>query len=146
MCWLTVRNRLTTRDRALFWGYTGDSLFMFCRNSIESSDHIYSLCSFTQGIWERVMHIYLVNNPLYCWDGVIDGGIRELQTRNFRASIHNLALAATVYYVWLQRNARIYKGHIKPEEGIFFLISRLKKVLYYPLSGILKQGCNFVVR
>ena len=66
------------------------------------------------------MHIYLVNNPLYCWDGVIDGGIRELQTRNFRASIHNLALAATVYYVWLQRNARIYKGHIKPEEGIFF--------------------------
>jgi hypothetical protein len=95
---------------------------MFCRNSIESSDHIYSLCSFTQGIWERVMHIYLVNNPLYCWDGVIDGGIRELQTRNFRASICNLALAATVYYVWLQRNARIYKGHIKPEEGIILSI------------------------
>jgi len=34
--WLVMKNRLTTRDRMLCWGYTGDIKCVFCRHFTES--------------------------------------------------------------------------------------------------------------
>jgi hypothetical protein len=36
LLWLAVRNRLTTGDRLVVWGYKGDTQFVFCRHEIES--------------------------------------------------------------------------------------------------------------
>ena len=36
--WLAIKNKLTTTDRLAKWGYTGDTLGVFCRSCIESKD------------------------------------------------------------------------------------------------------------
>ena len=36
--WLAIKNKLTIRDKLAKWGYTGDTLCVFCRSCIESKD------------------------------------------------------------------------------------------------------------
>ena len=51
MGWLAIKNKLTIRDRLAKWGYTGDTLYVFCRGCIESKDHLFFVCPFARGIW-----------------------------------------------------------------------------------------------
>ena len=48
MEWLTLKNRLTTKSRPIQWGFFGDNYCAFCRNKIESREHLYFECSFTK--------------------------------------------------------------------------------------------------
>jgi hypothetical protein len=48
-------HRFATRDRMLKWGYTRDPKCVFCRNCIESRDHLYFECEFTIRLWREVI-------------------------------------------------------------------------------------------
>ena len=48
---LAIKNKLTIRDRLDKWGYTGDTLCVFCRGCIESKDHLFFVCPLARRIW-----------------------------------------------------------------------------------------------
>jgi hypothetical protein len=45
--WLAIKNKLSTRARMLKWGFTVDGNCGFCRNSLETRNHIFFDCSFS---------------------------------------------------------------------------------------------------
>ena len=62
--WLEIENKLTTRERLAQWGYTAYTsgcLCVFCRDYIESRDHIFLEFSFAKRIWETVIGYCLVS-------------------------------------------------------------------------------------
>ena len=48
---LAIKNKLTIRDRLDKWGYTGDTLCVFCWGCIESKDHLFFVCPLARRIW-----------------------------------------------------------------------------------------------
>jgi hypothetical protein len=42
---------LSTGYRQVTWGYQGDAQCVFCRNGLESRDHLFFKCSFSSRIW-----------------------------------------------------------------------------------------------
>ena len=77
---LVVINKLSTRDRMAKWGYLGDSLCVFfCRNCLESRDHLFFECSFTRRIWDDMMKLCLVSNAEFVREDLIAWGARELK-------------------------------------------------------------------
>ena len=95
------------------WGYLGDSLCVFCRNCLESRDHI-----FFRRIWDDLLKSCLVSNAWFVWEDLIAWGARELKGKGLRVIACKLALAwwATVYHIWLQRNAIVHEDRILTEE------------------------------
>ena len=56
------------------WGYWGDSLCVFCINSLESRDHLFFKCCFTRRIWDDIMKLCLVSNAQFVWEDLIAWG------------------------------------------------------------------------
>lgn len=46
--WLAIKNRLSTGDRLVAWGYNGVSSCSFCRSCIEPRDHMFFQCTFSK--------------------------------------------------------------------------------------------------
>lgn len=44
------------------------------------------------------------------WDEEVQAAIRENSGNGFEAKIRNLAFAASVYHIWMERNCRIFKN------------------------------------
>ena len=108
----------------LCWSLIGDSNCVFCRNALESRDHLFFDCSFTKRIWVSIMRLCLVSNPLFSWEDLIEWSSSNLKGKGMRSNICRLGLWAAVYHIWLQHNAIIHGGHIKTEEQIIKLIRK----------------------
>ena len=101
--------------------FIGDSNCVFCRNALESRDHLFFNYFFTKRIQGSVMRLCLVSNRLFSWEDLIEWVSSNLKGKGMRSNICRLGLWATVYHIWLQRNAIIHRGHIKTEEQIIKL-------------------------
>lgn len=48
ICWLTIMNRLPTKDRLLKWGLNVDVMCLLCGAAEESRDHVFFSCPFAK--------------------------------------------------------------------------------------------------
>jgi hypothetical protein len=48
--WLAMRDRLTTGERLLKWGYQDNVQCRFCHHQLETRDHLFFDCSFSSRI------------------------------------------------------------------------------------------------
>ena len=122
--WLTMKNRLATKDRLIQWGICVDPVCLFCRHMLEDRDHLFFKCPFTKRIWDHIMALCLVFDAIDDWNMLVAWGTQHLQGKLFRTSLSKLAWWAMVYHLWLQRNARVHGGKIKTEEQIMQDICR----------------------
>lgn len=60
----------------------------------------------------------LIKNSKCQYDAVIELGAKEIHKKFLKAVLCKLGMAATVYDIWHQRNAGVYRGHIKSEDSI----------------------------
>ena len=62
------------------------------------------------------MRLCLVSNRLFSWEDLIEWVSSNLKGKGMRSNICRLGLWATMYHIWLQRNAIIHRGHIKVDK------------------------------
>lgn len=106
--WLAIRNRLKTMDRVVY--SSSNRRCPLCRQHNETANHLFFSCNFSLQVWDHVR--------IWCglrWRTVaIRSSIKRIK-RDFRGTrIHSkvlaIALIATVYHIWLSRNAVIFDG------------------------------------
>jgi len=134
LLWLTVRNRLTTGDRLLTWGFMGDTQCVFCRHCTESRDHLFFMCSFSARIWKECMTRCNILNPCFDWQDVIAEGCRSWRTKSMFGVVCRLVLSSSVYGIWRARNEIKHSGHPCTEEQI------LKMIIWEVRSRIASMG------
>ncbi|XP_058180014.1 uncharacterized protein LOC131298547 [Rhododendron vialii] len=111
--WLAILGRLSTRDRLVSWGVTASSQCVLCLNGMESHNHLFFECDFSAATWGQIMirnGICMAVVPLSQeleWAGQNRAG------KGFRNYIYKLSLAASVYFLWGERNSRIFQGSSK---------------------------------
>jgi hypothetical protein len=118
LMWLAVKNRLTTGDRLLAWGYNGDTQCVFFRHGIESRNHLFFQCSFSSRVWQNCMHRCNIDVPVFDWPSVIATGCVQWKTKRLRGVLCRLALSSVVYHLWKARNEIRHQGRPKTEEQL----------------------------
>lgn len=98
--WLVHKNRVLTKDRMIWFGFTVNPNFVLCQSNLETVEHTFTDCPYT--------YLVLRGSPV-----PITRTWHEWQTGIFtdgrlRKHLAWLYISAVIYSVWRERNNRIH--------------------------------------
>ncbi|CAA7031764.1 unnamed protein product [Microthlaspi erraticum] len=129
--WLTVQNRLVTRDRMRSWGLRVPEECLLCGSSIESRDHLFFRCTYSQTVWNSFFsHGSLI--PPTDLDGTISWVCASFNSPNLK-TICKLIAQAVVYFLWSERNVRLHSPSSKTSHT---LTKEINLTLRAKLAGL----------
>ncbi|KAJ9536699.1 hypothetical protein OSB04_un000084 [Centaurea solstitialis] len=107
--WTACVRRLPTQDRILSWKQEPpDLLCSLCGMVQDSHNHLFFTCNFANEIWTNVRNKMEWPDFPDSWDAVmVTISDRTTAPKRFK---HKIALAASVYTIWKERNRRLFRG------------------------------------
>ncbi|XP_019252695.1 PREDICTED: uncharacterized protein LOC109231491 [Nicotiana attenuata] len=113
----------------------------------ESIEHLFFKCTFAESIWMKLLQWMGINRQAMKWSQEVVWAYNNAKGRSANAEIYRMALAGCVYYVWQERNHRIFRAKQR-QAGIMikqiiqmicergYMMSRLRRRLedlnFYP--------------
>ncbi|GKD79976.1 reverse transcriptase domain, reverse transcriptase zinc-binding domain protein, partial [Tanacetum coccineum] len=108
--WLIVRRKLKTQDFIRIWDVS-DSLgtsYSLCQGPLDSHDHLIFECSFAHAVWDRMKVLAGMESfPPNVYD-VISDLMPIASRRTSKSVVAKLVVAASTYYIWQERNWRLF--------------------------------------
>nr|XP_016506912.1 PREDICTED: uncharacterized protein LOC107824621 [Nicotiana tabacum] len=129
---LAAHRRLLTRLRR--WGYLEDTTCSLCNTEEETIDHLFFKCSFSTQVWAAVLDWQGINRQVMVWDHELEWAERHCKGRSSKAEIYRMTLADNIYYIWQERNARIFQAK---QRNVATITRLLMQEIHY--RGKLKQ-------
>lgn len=120
--WLVVKRRIKTRELLQHRGVILDVRCELCLKDIDSVDHLFFCCEFTKAVWVKVLQKLNCQHQPREWQNEWRWIQRKGRGRSRKANMISAAFSATIYYVWEERNGRIFRHTQKTEEGVYNLI------------------------
>ncbi|XP_074309195.1 uncharacterized protein LOC141643784 [Silene latifolia] len=117
---LDVKDCLPTIDRLIGRGLYLVNRCSLCECASENVSHLFFACSYAQTVWSSLLDwIHVTYSPTdlpgaFSWILLT----QSLDKRHIRSCL----LLATVYYLWQERNRRIFAGLQRPPEVLGHLI------------------------
>ncbi|KAJ9536637.1 hypothetical protein OSB04_un000186 [Centaurea solstitialis] len=124
--WVACLRRLPTQDRMAAWKHDPpDLLCSLCGLVLDSHDHLFFECTFARQVWLQVLaKVNSIDFPC-SWEAILDA-ISNSGTAPSTLT-HRLVLAASVYFVWCERNTRIFTADRNP---IPVLVQRILSAVF----------------
>jgi hypothetical protein len=113
--WLAFKDAIVTREHMCRWGYSGDSLCLFCRASQENRDHLFFECSLSRSIWRSLMSNCGMNSSPLNWNSNVHWSLQNMKWKNLQTTVRKLCFASATYNLWLYRNALLHGRSPKSE-------------------------------
>ncbi|XP_071739584.1 uncharacterized protein [Rutidosis leptorrhynchoides] len=115
--------RLKTQDKLKPWEIRANPVLMcvFCNQCMDSHEHMFFKCSYPSLVWHRMcalIQLDMVDDWKLCRDVLIPVANRNSST----VVVAKLCYAATVYFIWQERNNRVFKRKAKSVEQLFEMI------------------------
>lgn len=108
--WLVVRGRIKTKDFLLHRGVLVDMMCVLCANDDDTCEHLFFKCDYAKQMWQAVLrNINIIHQPLD-WHSEWRWVQRRVRGRSRKAKMIEVAFATTLFYVWGERNARIFRS------------------------------------
>ncbi|XP_071740273.1 uncharacterized protein [Rutidosis leptorrhynchoides] len=111
MVWILMGERLKTQDRLKAWeSQHGSSLLCLLCNMVQDShDHLFFSCMFTSQVWSLVLTHIDFPIVMHGWKDFVLLVSPFVVRIVARIVVIKLIFAASVYYVWHERNRRLFK-------------------------------------
>ncbi|XP_020270915.1 uncharacterized protein LOC109846100 [Asparagus officinalis] len=117
--WLAVQSRLITQDRLCRMGILNANQCVLCTNSQETCHHLFFECQYSSTVWNMVMVWMNFSWKSCIWDSIIHWFSLRLNKRGFVENLKRLAFGITVYFIWQERNLRIFQGKSMQPDMLF---------------------------
>ncbi|KAJ9536674.1 hypothetical protein OSB04_un000147 [Centaurea solstitialis] len=105
--WLACWRRLPTQDRMMAWKEEPpDYSCSLCKSCVDSHSHLFFMCSYANEVWKEVTLAIGWQNAPMAWDDMLL--LMSDQATAPKRLIRKLAISATVYEVWIERNKRLF--------------------------------------
>ncbi|GJS41728.1 RNA-directed DNA polymerase, eukaryota, reverse transcriptase zinc-binding domain protein [Tanacetum coccineum] len=130
--WLAIQKRLMTQDKLLIWRPNDDFKCALCNKCPDSHNHLFFTCDFSKRIWNELLKMLNVR-LCGCWDQIIDEMKALPANRNIWSIVRRLVCCASVYYIWQERNNRLFKNEKRDNNTI---LNTAKETLGMKLIGI----------
>lgn len=104
--WMACHSRLPTQDRIGLWKHEPpDMVCSLCRLGMDSHNHLFFQCPYAVDVWRMVKREFKLFGFPEKWEDIM------LYLRTGRGPSRlsqKLAMAATMYFIWAERNRRLF--------------------------------------
>lgn len=121
--WMACLRRLPTQDRLIQWkNEPPDLKCVFCKLVVESHNHLFFECSFSNRLWSIIKKEVGISTSPDTWDDILN----MWMTGRWRSwsTVHRLAISATVYHIWLERNREYFDKQHQSIEAVAAIIKK----------------------
>ncbi|GJR07781.1 reverse transcriptase domain, reverse transcriptase zinc-binding domain protein [Tanacetum coccineum] len=123
-------NGVSMMDRVSIWDYSNvlGSTCPLCEATPDSHEHLFFICPFANSVWSRMKvkaGLGRVSHNIY---DIVDhfGGIARRKTTH--VVIAKLVVAASAYFIWQERNWRLFKKSKRSIDQVVSCISSLVRM------------------
>lgn len=120
--WLAIQGRLKTQDRLKSWEFKDEMSCSFCNSQLDSSGYLFFECDFSNKVRKQVTNHAGFGDLSSVWYELIEDLITKLKRKNIENDIGKLILAATIYHIWKERNARLFRRSFHEVEEVVWVI------------------------
>ncbi|GJV01914.1 RNA-directed DNA polymerase, eukaryota, reverse transcriptase zinc-binding domain protein [Tanacetum coccineum] len=120
--WIAVKGRLKTKDRLARWFSVSDLSCHLCRNENESHSHLFFACAYSRRLWERLKPMGKMENISNAWANVISWISNKPASNKIWSIIQRLVFGAAIYFIWQERNSRIFQQMDRSEDSLFEVV------------------------
>ncbi|XP_039020524.1 uncharacterized protein LOC120152358 [Hibiscus syriacus] len=122
IAWMTLLNRLPTRNRLLKMGITTEGTCVNCNNDMETRNHLFCHCPLAVRLWNSILSLNGLKNATSTWDEMVTRASSTWKGKSLLTTILKIAWTAYVYILWEERNCRIFKGRHRSTENLLKVI------------------------
>ncbi|GJY70577.1 hypothetical protein Tco_0474280 [Tanacetum coccineum] len=109
--WLITKQWLKTQDKLSAWDNIDPSTMTcsLCELQSDSHEHLFFECNFYKQVWHRVKVIAGLPNSSDAIDSIMNDIIPFSMQRTSKGIAAKLVMAASTYFIWQERNNRMFK-------------------------------------
>ncbi|XVE89156.1 hypothetical protein DITRI_Ditri19aG0128100 [Diplodiscus trichospermus] len=100
---------------------------------MENRDHLFFGCCFAKDIWRSILQLCGLDRVVGSWNEELQWAITKFKGKALPFIVLRIAWRAYVYFVWRERNKRIYE---QKSESSYQIVERIKEAVYYRLYGL----------
>ncbi|GJY74975.1 reverse transcriptase domain, reverse transcriptase zinc-binding domain protein [Tanacetum coccineum] len=110
--WLILLGHLKTQDKLRPWDLSAAFSVScpLCNSQPDSQEHLFFECGFSQQLWNHVKKFACMDNMVPMLNYIILYLSPIAQRRSTRCVIAKLVVAASAYFIWQERNWRLFKN------------------------------------
>ena len=102
---------------------------VLCRSATETHDHLFFRCDFSSYVWQEVTTRTLSTWPTLSWLPLLQWASLHLRRKgDFSHLLSRLVLSAIVYFLWFERNNRVFCQHCSSRRDIVLAICDLVRL------------------
>ncbi|GJX80225.1 reverse transcriptase domain, reverse transcriptase zinc-binding domain protein [Tanacetum coccineum] len=127
LVWLIMEKRLKTHDMLRQWDVgvsTNLNLFLcpFCKLEPDSHNYLFFECNFCAQVWSMVRAKANMDDIGPNWEDIVNWIMPMSSNRLAISIIARLVLGATTYFIWKERNLRIFKNQSRTISQVYDII------------------------
>ncbi|GJT71235.1 RNA-directed DNA polymerase, eukaryota, reverse transcriptase zinc-binding domain protein [Tanacetum coccineum] len=126
--WIAMIGRLLTQDKIMAWGVQTGLLCSLCKKVNDSHDHLFFQCDYSKEVWNRMATMMNMDKIDYQWNEVVSDLLKYKHGKNIWSAVRRISFAAMIYYIWQERNQRIFRGENRDTNDLFKAISEVIKL------------------
>lgn len=96
---LAIKGRLMTKDKFRSFGIANDFLCCFCKNVMESIDHLFFACSKTFKVWKEILLLSNTNYDFRSWKDYVNHISFSQANDNLKHYLRKLSFDVIVYFI-----------------------------------------------
>uniref|UniRef100_A0A5B6YUZ1 Reverse transcriptase domain-containing protein n=1 Tax=Davidia involucrata TaxID=16924 RepID=A0A5B6YUZ1_DAVIN len=143
--WMVCKRCLSTKDKLKEWGVITLDTCVLCGNQSETLDHLFFSCSVSSQIWKNFLNMAAYSHAVGSWESELRWAIDHLKGKSFKTSLVKLAFSAVVYYIWQERNQRVFTGRKRDSETLVNVIQNAIFNATLSWRGIPKSFNNWML-
>ncbi|XP_035834095.1 uncharacterized protein LOC118482633 [Helianthus annuus] len=133
-----MRKKLLTQDIILQWDFSRRKNMnmmccLLCYENHDSHKHLFFECKFSAQVWNMVRYKAGMDSVDPKWEDIVDWLLVRSRSKSAANYVSRILVAASAYFNWQERNARLFKNQLGPLEQVYAMII---KTVRYKLMGV----------
>ncbi|XP_071695489.1 uncharacterized protein [Rutidosis leptorrhynchoides] len=130
--WLLVLEKLKTQDKLKPWEVnvsSASNVCVLCKSQQDSHDHLFFECPYSKHVWSKILDIMPLQIVYDKWKDVFQCLYGVANRRVARVVVSKILLSTSVYFIWQERNSRLFNNGGQNPDQLFkaiILTVRLK--------------------
>ncbi|GJZ13757.1 hypothetical protein Tco_0548987 [Tanacetum coccineum] len=141
--WLVIQRKLKTQDMLRQWDVSNSNLHMLCPlcdSTPDSHEHLFFECNFSSRVWDKLKEFTGTPNIPSDLNAIVDFIYPFTKMSSFRSVACKLVFAASSYFIWQERNFRLFK---KIKRNPYQIVEMIKSSIHLKLlTCTFKQTVN----
>ncbi|GJU28792.1 putative RNA-directed DNA polymerase [Tanacetum coccineum] len=112
LLWTVIHGKLKTQDLLRHWDVNTRlvSSCSLCGDQPDSHNHLFFECGYSTQVWDHMKDLAALSNVVGGYKDVVDFLSSYANRRSCKSVIAKLVFSASVYYIWQERNARLFSN------------------------------------